>query len=260
MELKNAAAVCLISLFSATLVVLIARSLDSQAASRLEPQLASIVEELQAIRKQGGIVALPGTASSTETASDGLVVYYFHSNTRCPTCESIESQAHEAVQADFAPQLASGAVTWKILNYEQPASAELAKKFEIQMPVVVLAKMKAGQLENWKRLDEVWALVGDKPAFAKYVREQITQMLGTEKGQAGAESEMVAPAIPVPGGAPSQVDPAKESPPFLFHSRVLHSVTYCQGDQYDETFSDLSVRFRSCGYLGFHASPGCRGR
>ena len=62
MELKNAVAVCLISLFSATLVVLIARSLDSQAASRLEPQLASIVEELQAMRKQGGIAASPGTA------------------------------------------------------------------------------------------------------------------------------------------------------------------------------------------------------
>ena len=95
MELKNAVAVCLISLFSATLVVLIARALDSQAASRLEPQLASIVEELQAIRKQGGIAASPGTAADAETAADGLVVYYFHSNTRCPTCQSIESQAKD---------------------------------------------------------------------------------------------------------------------------------------------------------------------
>jgi len=57
MELKNAVAVCLISLFSATLVVLIARSFDSQAAAHLEPQLERIVAELQAIRKQGGIAA-----------------------------------------------------------------------------------------------------------------------------------------------------------------------------------------------------------
>ena len=47
MELKNAVAVCLISLFSATIVVLIARSLDSQAASQLQPQLTSIAEELR---------------------------------------------------------------------------------------------------------------------------------------------------------------------------------------------------------------------
>ena len=38
------------------------------------------------------------------------------------------------------------------------------------MPVVVLARMKDGKIEDWKRLDEVWALVGDKPAFTKYVR------------------------------------------------------------------------------------------
>ena len=53
MNLKNAVAVCLISLCSATLVVLIARALDSQAASRLEPQLANIVEELRAMSQAG---------------------------------------------------------------------------------------------------------------------------------------------------------------------------------------------------------------
>ena len=119
MELKNAVAVCLISLFSATLVVLIARSLDSQAASRLEPQLASIVEELRALRGQGGIAAAPGTPTKAETVSDGLVVYYFHSNIRCPTCRSIESQAQETVQTHFASQLSNGEVIWKIVNYEQ---------------------------------------------------------------------------------------------------------------------------------------------
>ena len=57
MELKNAVTICLISLFSATLVLLIARALDLQAAARLEPQLARIVEELEALQQQGGITA-----------------------------------------------------------------------------------------------------------------------------------------------------------------------------------------------------------
>lgn len=205
MDLKNAVAVCLISLFSATLVVLIARSLDSQAASRLEPQLARIVEELQAIRKQGGIAASPGNASNTEAVADGLAVYYFHSNTRCPTCQSIESQARDAVQRDFASQLSNGEITWKILNYEQPSNASFAEKFEIQMPVVVLARMKAGKVEEWRRLDEVWGLVGEKPAFAKYVRDEITHMLATGKkttavpsstGGKATASQAVAPKTP----------------------------------------------------------------
>ena len=212
MELKNAVAVCLISLFSATLVVMIARSLDSQAASRLEPQLASIVEELQAIRKQGGISTAPTTAGKSEAVDDGLVVYYFHGNTRCPTCQAIESQSHETVKTDFAEPLRRGDVVWKNLNYEQPAVSALAKKFEIQMPVVVLAKMKEGQIQDWKRLDEVWALVGDKPAFATYVRGEIKKMLDgttnepptqTKGEQKTAPSQSPTDNLPLPPAASS---------------------------------------------------------
>ncbi|MBN1854267.1 MAG: hypothetical protein JW829_16175 [Pirellulales bacterium] len=177
MELKNALAVCLISLFSATLVVLIARSLDSQAASRLEPKLAEIVGELRVLRGQGGIASALGTAAPSEAMRDGLVVYYFHGNTRCPTCRSIEAQAKETVQTRFASQLGEGKIIWKTANYEQDSIKPLAIQFEIQMPVVVLAKMKDGQVQDWKRLDEVWGIVGDKTAFTEYVQDEIEQML-----------------------------------------------------------------------------------
>jgi hypothetical protein len=205
-DLKNALAVCLISLFSATLVVLIARALDSQAAARLEPQLASIVEELRAIRQQGGMAAAPGAAASAAMATkgdslaDGLVVYYFHSNTRCPTCQAIESQSHDTVRTSFAAPLARGEMVWKILNYEQRAASDLAKKFEIQMPVVVLARMKGGAIQEWKRLDEVWALVDDKAAFATYLQNEINKMLGRGAGQPSpsAGKPQAAPAANLP--------------------------------------------------------------
>ena len=177
MDLKNAVAVCLISLVSATLVMLIARAQDMQAASRLEPQLAQIAEELQAIRQQGGFAAASGDVQAGEVLDDALVVYYFHGNVRCVTCRAIETQAHETVQSDFASQLASEEIVWKKLNYEDAATADLAKQFAIQVPVVVLAKMESGQVANWRRLDKVWALVGDRPAFAELIRTEIGQML-----------------------------------------------------------------------------------
>ena len=216
MNLKSAASVCLISLFSATLVVLLARSLDSQAASQLEPQLTAIAEELQAIRKQGGIVAASGDAGAVETVNDGLVVYYFHGNIRCPTCRSIESQAQETVQTHFAKQLSNGEVVWKIVNYEQAAARPLAEKFQIQMPVVVLAKMKDGKIENWKRLDKVWAVVGDKPAFAKYVREEIERMLTSDKKPTPATTQTSGPTIPIPTPKACR---QKMRPRYRFHNR-----------------------------------------
>lgn len=200
MELKNAVAVCLISLFAASLVVLIARALDLQAAGRIEPQLAAIVEELQTLRKQGGLAATPAAAAKSANIDNGLIVYYFHSNTRCPTCQAIESQSHDAVQADFAAPLGRGEIVWKTLNYEQPAAEALAKKFDVQMPVVVLARMKGGQLQEWKRLDQVWALVGKKADFAAYIREEVQGMLTGEKAAAPAPKPDKLP-LPAPKAA-----------------------------------------------------------
>lgn len=205
MDLKSAVAVCLISLFSATLVVLIVRALDQQAASQLEPHLAAIAEELQAIRKQGGIAPAAVPAAKLEAVDDGLVVYYFHGNARCATCQAIESQAHQVVQSSFDSELSRGQVVWKIVNYEQPAAAQLAKKFGIQMPVVVLAKMKGGQIQDWKRLDEVWALVGDKPAFAVYVGDEIEAMLSGKKRAAREKSETSVPKPAAPTAVSSDL-------------------------------------------------------
>jgi len=198
MELKNAAAVCLISLFSATLVVLIAKSLDSQAASRVEPQLAQIVEELRALRGQGGIAAAPSVPTKADTVSDGLVVYYFHSSTRCPTCRSIESQAKETVETRFASQLNGGQIVWKTLNYEEDSVKPLATQFDIQMPVVVLAKMKDGQVQDWKRLDEVWAVVGDKPAFMQYIQSEVERMLSPGEPPAAETARAPQPPATIP--------------------------------------------------------------
>ena len=68
-------------------------------------------------------------------------------------------------------------MAWKILNYEKPNSADLAKKFHVHMANVVLAQMDGGEIKNWKRLDQVWALVGDKPVFAEFIRTEIGEML-----------------------------------------------------------------------------------
>ena len=205
MDMKNALAVCLISFFSATLVVLLARALDLQAAGQVESQLAAIVEELQAIRKQGGIAAAPDGAADVQPVGDGLMVYYLHGNQRCPTCESIESQSRETVRSDFATQLASGEVVWKVLNYDKPAGKKLAAEFEVSDPVVVLARMKNGQVEQKERLDRVWTLVGDKRAFAEYIRDEIGKMLEAMSEPPPDETNGDVPNIPVPENDPSEI-------------------------------------------------------
>jgi len=199
MDLKNAVAVCLISLFSATLVVLIARSLDMQAAARLEPKLDAIAEELRAIRTGGGMAASPGEASAARAVDDGLMVYYFH-GVRCPTCRAAEAIAKETLESEYASQLEEGQIGWKVLDYMNDAEAKaMALDFDVTSATLVLVKRNRGQIETWNRLDRVLALADDKAALSAYLQEEIDGMLSPPEEQpeeAGPADE--APAIPLP--------------------------------------------------------------
>lgn len=185
MELKHLAGFGLVGLLVVMLLMLAVRALDFQAASGAKSEIEQIKGQIEAIQTAGGAEA-PGGPNSVAMRG-GVMVYYFHGNVRCPTCEAIEAQAHETLKSRFAAQLERGEIGWKTINYEQPAAVELVDRFAIQMPVVVLVKMKDGKIGQWRRLDKVWGLVKDKPAFAQYLREEVDQMLkgGEEKPAAG---------------------------------------------------------------------------
>jgi hypothetical protein len=212
MELKNAVAVCLIALFSATIVVLIARALDSQAASQLEPQLTAIAEELRAIRKQGGIGAPVGDATVVEGANNGLVVYYLHGSYRCPTCRTVEAEAKKIVETEFASQVQRGEITFKALDYEKPLGAELARHFKVSSSVIVLVTMKDGKIDHTKskRLDKVLPLAArDVTVLDAYLRGEIKAMLPAETTPTGPalKAESPTPVPPKPDFTPSDGSP-----------------------------------------------------
>ncbi len=221
MELKNAVATCLIALFSATLVLLIARALDIQAASRLEPQLAKIAEELQAIREGGGITPGSGKGTSPRAADDALIVYYFH-GVRCPTCRAAEANAKETLDTEYASQLNSGTVAWKVLDYmTDPKAKAMALDFDVTSATIVLVKMKDGEIDAWNRLDRVLSLATDKPAMKEYLQTEIRPMLETailettppaapDDAEIPTPTDIPVPGLPIPDSTPTD---AETSPP-----------------------------------------------
>ncbi|MDZ7820325.1 MAG: hypothetical protein U5N26_00105 [Candidatus Marinimicrobia bacterium] len=53
----------------------------------------------------------------------------------------------------------------------------LAKQFEVAASCVVVARIRDGRIEDHQRLDEVWTLIGDPPAFNTYIRTAIDRYL-----------------------------------------------------------------------------------
>jgi len=106
-----------------------------------------------------------------------LAAYYLHGNFRCARCISMETQAKEAVEKDFAAEIKQGKVAFAALNYEVPENAHFATDYKLTTKSLVLSLRKDGKEVKWKNLPEIWTRVGNPPAYREYVDAEVKAML-----------------------------------------------------------------------------------
>jgi len=115
--------------------------------------------------------------TSEQLPDDRLVVYYFHGNVRCPTCNTLEAYSKETVETLFADELNSGRVEFQVVNYDETWNEHFLTDYELSFQSLVLVEMKNGKEVRFTNLDKIWDLVGDKPAYFEYVRGEIDAYL-----------------------------------------------------------------------------------
>lgn len=122
------------------------------------------------------------TGAGTIEEGSKVVVTYLHATFRCVTCNTIEAMAKDVVETQFEDALSSGAVEWRTENYQE--REDLAKRYQVVAACVVVAKVVNGQETEYRRLDDVWTLMKDPPAFEEYVASAIRELL--PQGKDGA--------------------------------------------------------------------------
>ncbi len=98
-----------------------------------------------------------------------LVVYYFHTDTRCTTCRIMQSHAHEAVME----RVEAGALDWRVVNYQQPNHRHFVTEFDLYSPSVILALYRDGEVARWKNLERIWELEDNRAGFIEYMHDEI---------------------------------------------------------------------------------------
>jgi hypothetical protein len=123
---------------------------------------------------------LPGSAAAAEEKKPPLkvIAYYFHVTVRCPTCRSIETYSREAVEKGFAAELKNGAVEWRPVNVQLPQNRHFVKQYRLFTRSVVLVKVRDGRHVEWRNLEKVWDLAGNRENFLNYVRGNVADYLG----------------------------------------------------------------------------------
>lgn len=141
-------------------------------------QFRSGSQEAQAA--SGPAAAAAQTAAATPPVRPGenkLLVYYFFTSVRCPTCRQIEAQSEAVLKSAFGGALARGQIEWLPTNVQLPQNRHFVRDYELFTKSLVIVRLKDGQQVEWKNLEKVWELVSDPGAFSRYVQDEIRAWL-----------------------------------------------------------------------------------
>ena len=113
-----------------------------------------------------------------ETSARGTVTaYYFHGTFRCPTCHKLEQYAKESIETNFKDALASGKLSFQVVNVENKGNEHYVNDYQLYTKSVVLSLTKDGKEIRSKNLDQIWQLVRNKGQYENYVRDEVAAFL-----------------------------------------------------------------------------------
>lgn len=125
-----------------------------------------------------GLIFTTNTAfSKNQSVNSKVIVYYLHNSFRCPSCHKIENYTKEAVNANFANQLKAGTLEFKVINFDEKPNKHFVEDYQLYTKSVVLSRVKDGKQVEWKNLDKIWTLLGDKAKFQQYIKTETANFL-----------------------------------------------------------------------------------
>ena len=108
-------------------------------------------------------------------AAEGVRAVYYTFGKRCSTCLRMETWAREAVEQNFAHELAQG-----LLRFEtQEADADTARQYGLATKSLLLHR--AGAAPRTVNLTRIWELSRDEAAFKDYVTGEIRTFLNAHE-------------------------------------------------------------------------------
>jgi hypothetical protein len=120
----------------------------------------------------------PATAAVVPVSSaDRIEVVYFHRTERCASCLWVEQMSRKVVESAFAPQLASGKVTYREVDVQKPENRAMAAKYRAGGSQLFVNYVKDGR-DSIVEARQTYPFVGNETRFSDALRTIIGAGLG----------------------------------------------------------------------------------
>jgi hypothetical protein len=122
--------------------------------------------------------AAPATAGSAPVSNaERIEVVYFHRTERCASCLWVEQMSRKVVESAFAPQLASGKVTYREVDVQKPENRAMAAKYRAGGSQLFVNYVKDGR-DSIVEARQTYPFVGNETRFSDALRTIIGAGLG----------------------------------------------------------------------------------
>lgn len=112
-----------------------------------------------------------------EAEGPQVTMTYFLIGARCSSCRKIEALARQTVEQDFAAEVASHNLVFRVIDTEKPENRHYRDDYKLTSKTVVIGRRIDGKETAWKDMDQVWELLNDGPAYHRYLGDQIREYL-----------------------------------------------------------------------------------
>jgi hypothetical protein len=123
--------------------------------------------------KPGDSSAQGITEAKAEAVTDGVMVYYFHGNRRCPTCLGIQAGIEQVIRERFDAEVTAKTLAFQDVNIDEDANKPFVEQFQISFGTMIVARVQGGKTLAWENCDKVWEYAHDAPKLMDYAAERI---------------------------------------------------------------------------------------
>jgi hypothetical protein len=137
----------------------------------------SIAFAISRTREADSVTSPADVSQGKQPLKHQIIVYYFHGNARCQSCLKIEAYSSDAIKAQFAEQLKTGTLEWRVVNVETAENEHFVGDYKLVTKSVVLVEMNEGKQVQWKNLENVWNFLDNKDRFSEYIKSEVSGYL-----------------------------------------------------------------------------------
>ena len=106
-----------------------------------------------------------------------IIVFYFHGNVRCRTCNLIEKLTKEAVKEGFGDEIKKGLIEVKVVNVQNPENNRYISNYQLYTKTVIVSDTIGGNEQRWKNLQRIWELTYNDKTFKEYIQKEVREYL-----------------------------------------------------------------------------------